>query len=316
MNKRPLFLFVKFIISSVLIWFIASNFDIGTAIGRYQDINYLYLYGAVVIFIMLIINNTARWMVVLNAINADLPFRIALKIIYISVFFNQTLPSTIGGDAFKIFLARKAGMNLQMAINGVMLERAISLFGLILLVVLCQPFLLARIGDNPAKYLFPALAGVALIGIIILMLLDRLPKGLQTWRIIVALVDLASDTKRLFLSPGYALKALMLGFFGNILVSMWAYLTFCALSVEVSVLDCLVLIPPVILFITLPISVAGWGIREGAMVGAFALVGIFEGDVFVVSLLFGLLNIIFSLPGGFLWLISDYNRSDVVEKVE
>ena len=36
MNKRPLFLFVKFIISAVLIWFIASNFDIGTAIGRYQ----------------------------------------------------------------------------------------------------------------------------------------------------------------------------------------------------------------------------------------------------------------------------------------
>ena len=94
---------------------------------------------------------------------------------------------------------------------------------------------------------------------------------------------------------------------------MFAYLTFCALSVDVSILDCLVLIPPVMLLTTLPISLAGWGIREAAMVGTFTLVGIFEGDVFAASVLFGILNIILALPGGLLWLFGDYDRSKVAE---
>jgi hypothetical protein len=313
MSKKPLFFIAKFIISATLIGFIISNFDTGSVIDQFQDINHFYIFGTVLIFIMLVINNTVRWMVVLDAIKTRLPFRIAFKIYCISIFFNQTLPSTIGGDAFKIYLARKAGIDLKLAINGVMLERVIALFGLILLVVLCQPFLLARIGDNPVKYLFPALAGVAISGIIILMSLDRLPKDLQTWRIINALVNLASDTKRLFLAPQYAIKAILLGISGNILVCMFAYLTFCALSVDVSILDCLVLIPPVMLLTTLPISLAGWGIREAAMVGTFTLVGIFEGDVFAASVLFGILNIILALPGGLLWLFGDYDRSKVAE---
>ena len=316
MNKKFLFFATKFIISALLIWFIASNFMVSSAIGRLQDIHYIYILGAIIIFFFLLIIGTARWLVVLSAINAGLSFKIAFKIFYISNFFNQTLPSTIGGDAFKIFLTRKAGVDLKMAINGVMLERAITLFSLILLVVICQPFLLARIGDNPAKYFFPVLAGIAVVGVCALISLDRLPKNFQNWRVISVLMHLASDTKKLFLSPRYAFTAIFLGLFGNVLVAMLAYLTFCALSVEVSILDCLVLIPPVMLFTTLPISIAGWGVREGVMVAAFAFVGVLEGDAFVVSVLFGLLNIIFSIPGGWLWLIGDYNRAEVAEKTQ
>ena len=316
MNKKTLFFIMKFAISAILIWFIAFNFDLGVAVERYKDIKIFYLLGAIIIFAVLLVNNTARWIIVLNAIKADLPFRIAIKIIYISIFFNQTLPSTIGGDAYKIYLARKTGIDLKSAINGVMLERAAALLGLFLLVILSQPFLIARIGDDPVKYLFPALIVMALVGIVGLMLLDRLPKDLQTWRIIGGLVHLASDTKRLFLSPQYACKAIFLGISGNILLAMSAYLTFCALSVEVSILDCLVLFPPIILFMTLPISIAGWGVREGAMVGAFAFVGILEGDAFVVSILFGLMNMIFALPGGLLWLMGEYDRAEVAEEVD
>ncbi len=316
MNKKSLFFILKFIISGVLLWFIIFNFELGPAVDRFKDIKYFYVIAAVMMFVVLLVNNTVRWIVVLRAIHADLPFRIVIKILYISLFFNQTLPSTIGGDAFKIFLGRKAGLNLKSAINSVLLERVIALLGLILLVIVTQPFLWARIEDHPAKYLFPLLVGVALVGIIILMLLDRLPQNLQRWRVVGGLIHLASDTKRLFLAPRYACKAIFLGISGNILLAMVAYFTFCALSVEISILDCLVLIPPVILFTTLPISIAGWGVREGAMVAAFAFVGVLEGDAFVVSLLFGILNIIFAIPGGFLWLTGDYNRSEVTKDIK
>jgi uncharacterized protein (TIRG00374 family) len=316
MNKKSIFFILKFITSILLLWFVTSNFELGPAVDRFEDIKYGYLFTAIFIFVVLLVNNTARWVVVLRAIDADLPFKVAIKIMYISIFFNQTLPSSIGGDAFKIFLARKAGINLKTAVNCVMLERAIALLGLILLVVLTQPFLLVRVEDHPAKYLFPLLAGLALVGILIMMSLDHLPKDLQRLRIVGWLVHLASDTKKLFLTPHYTFTAILLGISGNICLAMIAYFTFCALLVEVSVLDCLVLIPPVILIMTLPISIAGWGVREGAMVGAFAFVGVAEGDAFVVSLLFGILNVIFAIPGGFLWLMGDYNRAEVRDEIK
>ena len=49
------------------------------------------------------------------------------------------------------------------------------------------------------------------------------------------------------------------------------------------------------------------------MVAAFAFVGVAEGDAFVMSILFGLINVVFALPGGLLWLLGDYKREEVAE---
>jgi len=313
--KKWLMFAAKLAVSVFLIWLIAANFEIGDSADRFTRIDFRYVLAAFIVFLILLVNNTARWHVVLSAIHVDLKFFAAMKILYIGYFFNQTLPSAVGGDAVRMYLTRKEGASLQGAINGVMLERVATVSGLILLVVATQPLLLARIGDNPAKFVFPAMAALAVIGICILMLLDRFPERFRQWKIVRGFAHLATDTKKLFLSPLQALKAIGLGVTGNIMVALMAY--FCALSlgVQVSILDCLVLIPPVILIMTLPISIAGWGVREGAMVAAFAFVGVTEGDAFVMSIMFGLVNICSSLPGGLVWLIGGNRRKDITEEM-
>ena len=193
-----------------------------------------------------------------------------------------------------------------------MLERVVNIFGLILLVVATQPCLLARIGDNPAKYVFPALAVLAVAGIVFLMLLDRIPERYRKWLIVRGLAHLAGDTKRLFLSPGYALPAVGFGILGMILISLIVYLLATSLGIEVNAIDCMVLVPPVMLIASVPISIAGWGLRETAMVAAFGFIGIAEGDAFVLSILFGLANIFAALPGGLIWLFGGYRRSDML----
>ena len=79
---------------------------------------------------------------------------------------------------------------------------------------------------------------------------------------------------------------------------------------NLSFLDCLVLIPPVVLVSTIPISIAGWGVREAAMITLLALVGVAEADAFVLSVLFGLLTFGLSLPGGIVWIIGGYKVDD------
>ena len=81
---------------------------------------------------------------------------------------------------------------------------------------------------------------------------------------------------------------------------------------NLSFLDCLVLIPPVVLVSTIPISIAGWGVREAAMITLLALVGVAEADAFVLSVLFGLLTFGLSLPGGIVWIIGGYKVDDTI----
>jgi glycosyltransferase 2 family protein len=50
-----------------------------------------------------------------------------------------------------------------------------------------------------------------------------------------------------------------------------------------------------------PISIAGWGVREGFFVAAFGLTGVAAPHALAVSILFGLINLLISLPGGAVW---------------
>jgi len=51
----------------------------------------------------------------------------------------------------------------------------------------------------------------------------------------------------------------------------------------------------------LPITIARWGVREGAMIGALGQASVAPGDA--LSVIFGLVFMIAGLPGGVLWLL-------------
>ncbi|MBL4690700.1 MAG: flippase-like domain-containing protein [Rhodospirillales bacterium] len=84
------------------------------------------------------------------------------------------------------------------------------------------------------------------------------------------------------------------------------------LNLNVTFFDCLALFPPVMLATAIPISIGGWGVREGAMVATFGLVGVPTEGGLVLSVLAGLIGIMVSLPGGVLWSISGYSRKEAL----
>ena len=158
--------------------------------------------------------------------------------------------------------------------------------------------------------IFPLLFVLSITGIIFLMFLDRLPEQLIRFRVLAGISTLGRSAKKLFLTPGNAAKSILLGVTGNIILSLIVFLLGQSLFFDLSFLDCLVLIPPVVLVSTIPISIAGWGVREAAMITLLALVGVPEADAFVLSVLFGLLTFGLSLPGGIVWIIGGYKVDD------
>ena len=64
------------------------------------------------------------------------------------------------------------------------------------------------------------------------------------------------------------------------------------------------LIPPIMLITMMPISIAGWGVREATMMVAFGYAGLAQTDGTVVSILFGAVSFTVGAAGGVVWVLS------------
>lgn len=314
MLKKWLSLTLKVSVSGALIWFVLSKIDIASAMDRALDVAPEMLLVAILLFFVQAVIAGARWRVVLNAIGAPLPFIDSFKIYYIGLFFNQTLPSSVGGDAVRMYIAKRAGVPLGASINSVLLERGALVIALVLIVTAMQPYFMTRVSDEHESLILSSVAVLfvlMVVGLIVLMNLDRLPERHSRWRVVRGLAMLAADSRLVFLRPKWAPKILAWSLIGHVNVTLSIYILAIGLKLDVSMLDCLALFPPVMLATTLPISIAGWGVREGAMVAAFGLVGVSQEGAVVLSLLVGMLAIVASLPGGIIWLMSGYRQKDI-----
>ncbi len=73
------------------------------------------------------------------------------------------------------------------------------------------------------------------------------------------------------------------------------------------------LVLPVALISVVPISIAGWGVREGAMVAAFAYAGLSQSDGLLISILFGISYLLLGVLGGVVWVLdTQQTERDVV----
>jgi uncharacterized membrane protein YbhN (UPF0104 family) len=141
-------------------------------------------------------------------------------------------------------------------------------------------------------FLIAAVGGIAAV-----VASETLPQSWQRWRLVRAIAALSADTRRVLFSPAIALAVLAISLAGVANMSASIYFFSQASGHPLELTDAMMLIPPVILVSTLPISIGGWGAREFAMVAALATVGIPSSAALAVSIMFGVSSILVSLPG-------------------
>ncbi len=300
--KKPLLLFVKFALTVFFLWLLVKGVDIKAVWKTAQSISTVMLAIGLLLEVMQIAITAYRWQFVLHSIDEHLSYPLALEIAFIGNFFSQVLPGAVGGDIVRIWKTKQVGLPTRAAINSVILERIATVLGLMLLVVVTVPFFAMLYHAPFSMWTFPALLLVIIIGIGMLMLLDRLSGFLNDWKHAHHFVGLAQDTRRVFLHPVRGLWLIAVVVVGHLNQCLIVWVLALGLGVHLSILYSVVLVPPVILLATLPISIAGWGVRELAMVAAFSLIGIPNAQALVVSVLFGLIGIVVSLPGGVAWI--------------
>ncbi len=243
-----------------------------------------------------------RWRFFVQVIGGHIRFLQALNIFWISFFASLFLPGMIGGDVVRVWKTREAGLPLRIAVNSVILERGAMVASLLLMTSLIS--LVPGAPRIPGIEIFWLTTLCGFVGVLLLLLPSATYVRLTGLRLLVWLEGMIEDTRRILLVPDAAISSLLLSILGNSLVVIEVYLIGHAVDANVTILSCFALVPPVILIVSLPISIGGWGAREVALVTALAIVGVSAEHALAISILFGLLTALSALPGGMLWVFT------------
>ena len=215
------------------------------------------------------------------------------------MFFNQGLPSSIGGDGIRILDCAKLGPT-EDAFFGVFIDRVIGLAGLLLLnigTLAVNHRLLPPEVEYPLLLILTALTA----GLLLLFFLRKFP-FFAAGRYLGFLGRLSERYFQVYSSPALISQQLGLSLLVHLLSMSTFFMAGQAVGLDYPFHIYLALVPPVILLTILPISLAGWGVREGAMVHFFLLIHANKEKVLAFSLLCGLTSLASALPGLFFYL--------------
>src|SRR5262249_7753867 len=169
--RRTLLLLAKATISILLLYFSLRWVNVGALADRLSRFQPGWMVLALFLLMAQVAFLAARWQKIATACDANLAFGPALQLSFIATFFNQVLPSTVGGDGARIwFLARK-GAGWARATYSVLLDRIVGVLALALIVTVCLPWTMKLIHDPIARTVllmigFGAVAGAVLFVLI------------------------------------------------------------------------------------------------------------------------------------------------------
>lgn len=236
-----------------------------------------------------------RWRVTAAQLGIIIPPARALREYYLAQFVNQSLPGGVVGDAGRALRSRdQAG--LLIAGQAVIFERLAGQIALLAVFLAALPltFVLPTGFDWPLWLIGPvavALVIVAALPLGIGAALRMIRPGDHALRRFLARLSLA------LVARGVLLRQVLLSL-GTAIFNLAAF-AFCALALDVNLplLAVGTLVPLILFSMILPLTIGGWGVREGAAALLFPVVGQTASEGLATSFTFGLVIAAAVVPG-------------------
>jgi len=296
---------LKAAVSIGLLWVILSSLDLGALWARLDSDVALAGLAALILLQGQALGAAARWRLVLAAHDQPLPFPAVWRNVLLGLFGNQAMPSTIGGDALRLWNGWRLGLPFGLATRSLIVDRVFSFLGLILLCVAGLPVLSASAEDPlVARGLLTLVLG-GLGCLLILLSLRMLPDALAGRKAVAPLVALSDSAWRVLGNRRIMPPVLGLMLLPHLLDITVVWLYALALGTDAPWWTIALVFPPAILTAAVPVSIAGWGLREGALVLGFGIVGLPGEIALACSLLYGVSAVATGLIGGLAWSLGD-----------
>src|SRR5665647_2919110 len=157
--RRILPFVLKAAISIALLYLAFRLVDFGALQERLSRLDFKWIAAAFLILAIQFALGSLRWHEIAIACGAALSRKLALLYTLIGAFFNQVTPSTVGGDAVRMWLMARKTHHWKAAIYSVFIDRVVGLIWLALLVLVCLPWSLVLI-QNPIGRMALILIGI------------------------------------------------------------------------------------------------------------------------------------------------------------
>ncbi len=304
----------KLMVTGALLWFLFRKVDLGPVAMRLGSMQAGWAAAALAVLSGQLLLTGVRWYFVGRLVGAHIGLGLATRLILVGQFFNQVLPSSVGGDGVRAWLLSREGISIRHALVSVICDRAAALVLLTVIVACTLPIVILS-GDTAIPSAWPLAIAVDALTVASLLFLFLWGEAFSAWLISMPrarpLGVIIRDLRLVLLSSVKSLWVVGLTVIVQAMVVMSIYFCARALRVEFS-MGPLLILPLIMLVSSMPISFAGWGLRESAMVAGLGFAGISAADALAISVSFGIAQMFVGMPGVVVVVMSSYGRKSPV----
>ena len=285
-HVRPWVWAGRLAVSVAALWLVARFVDVAAVLSRLSALSPAWVALGLAVSVLQVGVLAWRWRLTAARLGIDLPLRDAIGEYYLSILLNQLLPGGVAGDVSRAWRHARA-TTTGPAVRAVILERA-SAQVVMTMVGIVSVLLLPWAGVTSRAAI--AAAGVLLGGLALRGLVRRPESDSVAGR-------LWSDARRAVLAPDAIATQLasalvvVVSYIGVFLIAARA------VGIQTPLTSLLPLVAPVLMTMLVPVTIAGWGVREAAAAALWGLVGLTPEDGAAISVAYGLLVLVSSAPG-------------------
>jgi uncharacterized membrane protein YbhN (UPF0104 family) len=292
---------IRLLVSLALLAVVATQIDFHALRGRLGAGSWGWLAGAVAVLFASFAVGAVRWHVYIGAAGMASSRRQALRAYLIGMFTTNFLPTQIGGDVTRAWVASGQGTRVR-SLTTVVVDRATALGCLILvgwIAVLASP---AGVPGQLEAALGAAAGAYALACVLCVLVFRRAGLGVVPDRARPAAREIRATLIACLTRPVIA-RTVAIGLAFQGLVCLGAWMVGRAIPLDVPFAVLAAVLAPVMILTALPVSIAGFGVREGSLVVLLGYAGVSATDATLFSLLSAAVFALASLPGALALLV-------------
>jgi uncharacterized membrane protein YbhN (UPF0104 family) len=300
----------KVLVTGACFWYVSGQIDFARVLSAAPLVDLRWAVFAVLVFLLQIPLVALRWrnvLTVLVKLDERMTRAAMIAVTTIGVFFTQVLPGVMG-EGVRAWLLVRLGCDWRNALTSVVIDRGVGV-GLLLALgffILLLPSGLTALGGY-RQVVLVVYGALLLAGVLGLLLVPIMAPLLARWRYSRWIAALAMDARRVLLGARSPV-ILSLGCLVHALTILIVWSLGRAQGLVLPVADAAVLFTVIVGIALVPISVGGWGLRELAVVSLLSDHGVAPERALLFSVCFGLVFLVGSLPGAFLWPLYPLRR--------
>jgi glycosyltransferase 2 family protein len=283
---------LRAIVGVAIVTFLVWHYDARSILRLLAREQPRYFAAAIAVYLSTLVLSAYRWRLLAAILRLNAPFTDFLVFRFIATFANTLIPGVAGGDALRaIYLGRRTS-RLGEAVASVLADRIVGLIGLFWLAA-GAAILLKERGLPSVLTTVPILTGLITLALflaspLIIRFVRLMPSRLSRYAgFIITYLEHRSAL----------LAALALSVIVQSVLAVCQYLLALGIGIDAPLTLFLLFVPIAGVFASLPLTINGLGVREGAYLLLFGIAGVDRTNAIALGLLWFACTTIGALPG-------------------